>query len=94
MLHQKPSEKWLLIGISIETTDKKVQNMTQIIDAIYEEGVLKPLKPLNIQEHTKVRIIINSEKDTKRPPLNFPVDSFGSWPQNLSLRREDIYDDK
>jgi hypothetical protein len=45
--------------------------MSQIINAIYEEGVLKPLEP-----------------------LNFPVDSYGSWPKNLSLRREDIYDDK
>jgi len=27
--------------------------MTQIINAIYEEGVLKPLEPLDIKEHTK-----------------------------------------
>ena len=68
--------------------------MSQIINAIYEEGVLKPLEPLDIKEHTKVRIIIEPEKDRKRPPLNFPIDSYGSWPKNLSLRREDIYDDK
>ena len=35
--------------------------MTQIIDAIYENGVLKPLEPLNIKENTKVRIIIEPE---------------------------------
>jgi len=35
--------------------------MTQIINAIYEEGVLKPLQPLDIQEHAKVRVIIESE---------------------------------
>lgn len=29
----------------------------------------------------------------KRPPLNFPVDKYGSWPENLSLRREDMYGD-
>lgn len=29
----------------------------------------------------------------KRPPLNFPVHDFGSWPADLSLRREDMYDD-
>ena len=52
--------------------------MAQIINAIYEEGVLKPLEPLDIKEHTKVRIIIEPEKDRKRPPLNFPVDSYGS----------------
>lgn len=28
----------------------------------------------------------------ERPPLNFPVDSYGSWPPNFSLRREDMYD--
>ena len=35
--------------------------MTQIINAIYEEGVLKPLQPLDIQEHAKVRVIIEPE---------------------------------
>jgi len=35
--------------------------MTQIINAVYEEGVLKPLEPLDIQEHTKVRVIIELE---------------------------------
>lgn len=34
---------------------------TQIIDAIYENGILKPLEPLNIEENTKVRIIIEPE---------------------------------
>ena len=29
----------------------------------------------------------------KRSPLNFPVDNYGSWPANLSLRREDMYSD-
>jgi len=29
----------------------------------------------------------------KRSPLNFPVDNYGSWGENLSLRREDMYDD-
>jgi len=36
---------------------------------------------------------VSTHKDKKRPPLDFPVDSCGSWPQNLSLRREDIYDE-
>jgi len=67
--------------------------MTQIINAIYEEGVLKPLEPLDIKEHTKVRIIIESAKVGKRPPLDFPVDSYGPWPKKLSLKREDIYND-
>lgn len=28
-----------------------------------------------------------------RSPLNFPVDDYGPWPANLSLRRENLYDD-
>jgi hypothetical protein len=29
----------------------------------------------------------------KRLPLDFPVIHVGSWPENLSLRREDMYGD-
>ena len=29
----------------------------------------------------------------QRPPLDFPVDDLGPWPEGLSLRREDMYDD-
>jgi predicted DNA-binding antitoxin AbrB/MazE fold protein len=28
------------------------------VEAIYEDGVLKPLQPLPLQEHEKVRIIV------------------------------------
>ena len=30
----------------------------------------------------------------KRPPLNLPVIDVGPWPDELSLRREDWYDDE
>jgi len=45
-------------------------------------------------EH-KVVIVIDEQptKKQKRPPLDFPVDNWGPWPENLSLRREDMYDD-
>lgn len=29
----------------------------------------------------------------KESPLDFPVISVGKWPENLSLRREDMYGD-
>lgn len=47
-------------------------------------------------EHQIVLVIdenIKTEKpETKkeRPPLNFPTISVGSWPADLSLRREDM----
>jgi len=50
-------------------------------------------------EHQVVVVIDHkpmSEKSVtkeKRPPLNFPVHDLGPWPANLSLRREDMYDD-
>lgn len=28
-----------------------------------------------------------------RPPLDFPVEDYGEWPDSLSLRREDLYGD-
>lgn len=50
-------------------------------------------------EHQVVLVIdekpVNEVPATKkeRPPLNFPVRSYGAWPADLSLRREDIYGD-
>lgn len=45
--------------------------MSQIINAIFEKGVLKPLEPLdNIQEHAKVRIIIESQMSEPFFPYN------------------------
>ena len=37
--------------------------------------------------HRKTATTINKE------PLDFPVISVGKWPNNLSLRREDMYGD-
>jgi hypothetical protein len=45
-------------------------------------------------EHRVVMVIEEQPvKKGKRPPLDFPVDSWGPWPENLSLRREDMYDE-
>jgi hypothetical protein len=45
-------------------------------------------------EH-RVVIVIEEQpaRKEKRPPLDFPVMSVGAWPENLSLRREDMYDE-
>ena len=40
--------------------------MSQVIDAIYEEGVLKPLEPLNLREHARVRIQISMEEELRQ----------------------------
>lgn len=41
--------------------------MSKTIEAIFEEGVLKPVSPLDIPEHKKVTLIIEDE-------LEGPVD--------------------
>ena len=35
--------------------------MTVAVEAIYENGVLVPEKPLDLREHTKVRVIVQDE---------------------------------
>jgi len=42
----------------------------------------------------RIVLVIDDAPATKpeRPPLDFPVDDYGVWPENLSLRREDIYE--
>ncbi len=37
--------------------------MTKLIPAIYEHGILTPLKPLNLPEHQKVLVIISINDD-------------------------------
>ena len=40
--------------------------MARVINAIYEDGVLKPLEPINIEEHTRVRLILEVEEERKK----------------------------
>ncbi len=37
--------------------------MSKTIEAIYEDGVLKPTKKLKIPEHSRLRLIISTEKE-------------------------------
>ncbi|MCL5063206.1 MAG: antitoxin family protein [Nitrospiraceae bacterium] len=37
--------------------------MPKTIEAIYENGVLKPTKKLKVPEHSRLRLIISSEKE-------------------------------
>ena len=47
--------------------------MLRIIEAIYEGGVLKPTQPLDISEHTRVRITIEPQHEPyKKAEYIFP----------------------
>ncbi len=45
-------------------------------------------------EH-RIVVVIEDQPPLKpaHPPLDFPVIDVGPWPENLSLRREDMYND-
>jgi predicted DNA-binding antitoxin AbrB/MazE fold protein len=49
--------------------------MNRILEAIYEDGVLKPLKSLKLPEHQKVTITI------QLPPVENPDQELESWHQ-------------
>ena len=40
--------------------------MSRGIEAVYEDGVLKPLTPLNLKEHEKVRLTLEEEESVVR----------------------------
>ena len=47
--------------------------MPRVIEAIYEGGVLKPTQPLDISEHTRVRIRVEQQDEPyKKAEYIFP----------------------
>jgi len=45
-------------------------NKSQVIEAIYENGVLKPTQPLNLKQQQVVQISLNSEFKTDYPHIS------------------------
>jgi len=59
------------------------------------EDVLELAEQLTLEEQEKLIKSLESRRVRgKRPPLHFPVDDLGAWPEGLSLRREDWYGDE
>jgi hypothetical protein len=44
--------------------------MSQEIDAIYEDGVLRPLEPVNLREHEQVRLSIEQASGGQSAPTS------------------------
>ncbi len=42
--------------------------MTTVVDAIYENGVLRPLGSLDLAEHQQVRVTVETAAPTEVPP--------------------------
>jgi len=63
---------------------------------VTNDGKMTVQVPSDIPEgEHRIVVVIEEQpvKKGKRPPLDFPVISVGSWPENLSLRRVDMYDE-
>jgi predicted DNA-binding antitoxin AbrB/MazE fold protein len=46
--------------------DSTVEAMTLSVEAIYENGVLRPLSPLALPEHARVRLSVEGPADEDR----------------------------
>ncbi len=44
--------------------------MHRTIEAVYEDGVLKPVNPLNIQEHKKITLTIEEDPEVSSDILS------------------------
>jgi len=47
--------------------------MSEIVMAVYENGVLRPLSPLNLHEHQTVRIQVLAEKSSTEAEETFHI---------------------
>ena len=80
--------------------------MTQNIQVIYENGVLRPLQPLDLPENKILEIDVRdvSESDEKESVNKFKIEVFEEWMSNLDpntpnltdeqIRRESIYEEQ
>jgi len=57
--------------------------MTVTIDAIYVNGILKPLTPLNLDEHQLVKLQVVIPDQPRRQPAPEEVSFAGIWPAEL-----------
>jgi len=74
----------------------KTLEINAIVTADGKLTIDLPLSP-NIPPGEYRAVLVIEEQPIevkKRPKLNFPVDNVGPWPANLSLRREDMYDER
>lgn len=69
--------------------------MTKTVEAIYENGVLKPMTLLNIPEHKKVNLIIEDEIQKASDILSLASDVYNGFSpteikdiEKIALNRE------
>ena len=58
--------------------------MNYQVPVIYEEGVLRPLTPLDLPEHTRLTVTVLMPEDTEQAPFTPPRAQCPTRPQPLS----------
>ena len=66
---------------------------TQVIVDQHGQLILPPQANIPPGEYAGVLVLESKSTPAERPPLELPIIDVGPWPEGLSLRREDIYDD-
>ncbi len=67
----------------------------QITATVTDDHELKVQLPSEIPAGDYQIVLVMAEQPSQAPrePFQFPVDDYGAWPVDLSLRREDMYGD-
>jgi predicted DNA-binding antitoxin AbrB/MazE fold protein len=80
--------------------------MSEHIQTIYENGVLRPLQPLDLPENSVVEIDVRdvSVKPDEKPDNKFKIEAFEEWMASLDpntpgltdeqISRESIYEEQ
>jgi predicted DNA-binding antitoxin AbrB/MazE fold protein len=61
--------------------------MTQVFDAIYENGMLRPLEVIQLSEHEKVHVIVENlpKTETKKSHTDLPDDPLQGFGFSLGI---------
>jgi hypothetical protein len=77
--------------------DKSMKTIEMEIE-ITGSGEINVPVPSGIRPGKHAVLVIVDERECEPTPsrlmVDFPVDSVGTWPSGLSLRREDLYGDR
>jgi hypothetical protein len=68
----------------------------ETIVTVTEDGRLVIEAPVGLSPGSRRAVIVVEDtlvETGERPPLELPCHDSGPWPEALSLRREDMYDD-
>jgi len=60
--------------------------MTMAVEAVYENGVLRPEKPLGFKEHAKVHLIIEGEEVVRSTEEGAP--DLGGWKSLVGIIKD------